>query len=293
MDSETVEVGTAWMDKETQNLVIVSYVVVEDGIEKVGFNYYDKQGKHITFASSWLELFLKTKEQLHTNSELHLKYSKGYTQGYKDCCDEVNAPRTERESILQGDAYDEGYKDAVMEMRGSERERVIREEAYDLGFMEALNTYGIELGEFELEPVSPYEFGAVEDEEPEYDFTEEIRKVLSGENKGVLRISKGTEPNKETQEAMQEVLSKPNNPTKEVKHSHYRKSVEGLDYIDIYRVCRLFGVEDNSHCLHHAIKKLLMSGKRGSKSKIKDITEARDSLNSYLSDEELFEGLDK
>lgn len=77
----------------------------------------------------------------------------------------------------------------------------------------------------------------------------------------------------------------------EVKHNHYRKSVENLDYIDIYRVCKLFKVKDDSHCLHHSIKKLLMSGQRGAgKSKIQDITEARDSLNSYLENAEVFKG---
>ena len=262
MGIETVKIGSFWVEEYSNLLVVVkSLYGNSDGSNGVVYIVIDNQGNVSGRLSSEMGLFLSNKKRLYHTSDLQLKYNEGYLAG-------------------------------VMKMRGTERERVIREEAYDLGFMEALNTYGIELGGFELEPTSPYEFGAVCDE-TEYDFTEEIRKVLSGENKDVLRIPKGNKPNKETQEAMQEVLSKPKNPTKEVKHSHYRKSVEGLDYIDIYRVCRLFGVEDNSHCLHHAIKKLLMSGKRGSKSKIKDITEARDSLNSYLSDEELFEGLDK
>lgn len=68
----------------------------------------------------------------------------------------------------------------------------------------------------------------------------------------------------------------------ERKHSHYFKDVRHLDYIDIYQVCKLFEVEDTSHCTHHSIKKLLMSGKRGAKDKLKDIIEARDTLNRYL-----------
>ena len=74
------------------------------------------------------------------------------------------------------------------------------------------------------------------------------------------------------------VLNKKNpNP-----HSHYFKSVKHLDYVDIYMVCKLFEVDDSSHCTQHSIKKLLMSGKRGAKNKLKDITEARDTLNRYL-----------
>ena len=68
----------------------------------------------------------------------------------------------------------------------------------------------------------------------------------------------------------------------ERKHSHYFKDVRHLDYIDVYQVCKLFEVDDPSHCTQHSIKKLLMSGKRGAKDKIKDITEARDTLNRYL-----------
>ena len=47
-------------------------------------------------------------------------------------------------------------------------------------------------------------------------------------------------------------------------------------------MCKLFEVDDPSHCTQHSIKKLLMSGKRGAKDKMKDIIEARDTLNRYL-----------
>jgi len=62
-------------------------------------------------------------------------------------------------------------------------------------------------------------------------------------------------------------------------HSHYYKSVAGLREIDIYRVLMLFEVTDP--CLQHAIKKLLVSGKRGHKDQYKDIQEAIDSLNRW------------
>lgn len=66
------------------------------------------------------------------------------------------------------------------------------------------------------------------------------------------------------------------------KHSHYFKDVSDLDEIDVYRVCDLFEVKDESGATQHAIKKLLCSGQRGVKDKRKDIQEAIDTLNRKL-----------
>lgn len=63
------------------------------------------------------------------------------------------------------------------------------------------------------------------------------------------------------------------------KHSHYFKSVVGLNYIDIYRVLDLYGVTDNA--LGHAAKKILLAGARGSKDQYKDIQEAIDTLTRW------------
>lgn len=66
-------------------------------------------------------------------------------------------------------------------------------------------------------------------------------------------------------------------------HSHYHKDVSDLDTIDVYEICKLYEVDDWSGCLHHAIKKLLVPGVRGGgKSKLKDVSEAFDTLNRYL-----------
>ena len=66
----------------------------------------------------------------------------------------------------------------------------------------------------------------------------------------------------------------------DIKYPHYFKSVSHLETVDVYRVLSLFQV--NGACIQHAIKKLLCAGDRGDKSMIKDITEARDSLNRHL-----------
>ncbi len=66
----------------------------------------------------------------------------------------------------------------------------------------------------------------------------------------------------------------------DIKYPHYFNSVSHLETVDVYRVLSLFQVNDP--CIQHAIKKLLCAGDRGDKSMIKDITEARDSLNRHL-----------
>lgn len=67
------------------------------------------------------------------------------------------------------------------------------------------------------------------------------------------------------------------------RYSEYFKDFTGDDAVDVYLVHHKFGIEDPSGCLHHASKKLLLSGKRtGGKDKYTDIKEARDTLNRWL-----------
>ena len=71
-----------------------------------------------------------------------------------------------------------------------------------------------------------------------------------------------------------------------MKYDKYFKDVSKLQSIDVYRVIRLFKVED--HELGHAVKKLLLCGQRtGGKSRFEEITEARDTLNRWLEIESL------
>lgn len=67
------------------------------------------------------------------------------------------------------------------------------------------------------------------------------------------------------------------------KYPKYYKSVGELTEIDVYATHQLFNLQDPSGALHHASKKLLLSGVRtGGKSARKDITEARDTLTRWL-----------
>jgi hypothetical protein len=64
------------------------------------------------------------------------------------------------------------------------------------------------------------------------------------------------------------------------KYPHYFKDVRHLTHIDVYRVLHLFEVTDPA--IAHAVKKLLVAGGRGTKPKIKDISEAVDALQRCL-----------
>lgn len=61
-----------------------------------------------------------------------------------------------------------------------------------------------------------------------------------------------------------------------MKQSRYHKDVSAYDTIDVYDVLRLYEVE--SHPVGHAIKKLLMAGRRGAKDYRQDLQEAVQSI---------------
>ena len=74
------------------------------------------------------------------------------------------------------------------------------------------------------------------------------------------------------------------------KHAHYYKDVSKLKAVDVYMVCKLFGVNDAA--ISHAVKKLLCSGQRGYKDAKKDIQEAIDTLQRYIEIEDELGGDD-
>lgn len=67
------------------------------------------------------------------------------------------------------------------------------------------------------------------------------------------------------------------------KYPAYYKSVGDMSEVDVYAIHHLFNLQDPSGAIHHASKKLLLSGVRtGGKSVKDDIREARDTLNRWL-----------
>lgn len=64
---------------------------------------------------------------------------------------------------------------------------------------------------------------------------------------------------------------------------YYKVIPEGTESVDVYAICQMFPVQDDTGCINHARKKLLVPGTRtGGKSMYKDIKEARDTLNRWL-----------
>ena len=66
----------------------------------------------------------------------------------------------------------------------------------------------------------------------------------------------------------------------EPKHSHYFRSVVGIDHIDIYRTLALFNV--TNPCLQHITKKAMCAGKRGLKDFRQDLQEIIDTANRAM-----------
>lgn len=67
---------------------------------------------------------------------------------------------------------------------------------------------------------------------------------------------------------------------KQQKHSHYKKDVRHLDYIDVYRIIDLYELHDP--CFQHALKKILVPGARGHKDLTKDINDIIDTMQRKL-----------
>lgn len=63
---------------------------------------------------------------------------------------------------------------------------------------------------------------------------------------------------------------------------HYHRDSTGLASMDIYMVMHLFGVTDDSGILHHALKKLMVRGERGTKPGHQDVQEAIFSLIRFM-----------
>lgn len=76
-------------------------------------------------------------------------------------------------------------------------------------------------------------------------------------------------------------------------HNHYFKDVTHLEYVDVYRILKLFSVTDP--CMQHLVKKALCAGNRGHKNRRRDLEDIRDSAERALEmldeDEDTPEGI--
>ena len=295
----SVELGSVWIDNDSDLLVIVKSLEANyEGEVKVVFNYVVRTGDKSFEASSGLDLFLDTKTKLVRNNEGD--YSKGYEHGfqhmkmqnsidkYSEMSDKLSLTEDEVDNIID-EAFEEGYAQAYSELQTkTERERALQEKAWDEGYSQAISDVIDE--DFE-DDYSEYEFGAVEDDEEEYCFSKELDKILkSGQEQYEDDPSVPSMGNRYDENGKlcgffintrNEKIGGINGS--ERKHSHYFKDVRHLDYIDVYELNKLFPIDDDTDCILHARKKLLVCGGRGgSKDMITDITDARDTLNRYL-----------
>jgi hypothetical protein len=76
------------------------------------------------------------------------------------------------------------------------------------------------------------------------------------------------------------ILIRVDKQDKQQKHSHYKKDVRHLDYIDVYRIIELYELHDP--CFQHALKKILVPGARGHKDLTKDINDIIDTMQRKL-----------
>lgn len=301
----SVELGSVWIDNDSDLLVIVKSLEAKcDGKVTVIFNYIVRTGDKSIESASELDLFLKTKAKLVRYADSD--YEKGYEHGVQhmkmqnsidkslEVSDKLSLTEDEFESIID-EAFEEGYAQAYSELQAkTERERALQEKAWDEGYDQAvydLIDEGIFDGFDEEDEYSEYEFGDVEDDEEEYCFSKELDKILkSSQEQYEADPSVPSMGNRydENGKLCGFFINTGNEKIGGIKgsvrkHSHYFKDVRHLDYIDVYQVCKLFPVDDDSGAITHATKKLLVAGGRGAgKDMIKDITEARDTLNRYL-----------
>ena len=81
----------------------------------------------------------------------------------------------------------------------------------------------------------------------------------------------------------QDMLEKKLGSSMAETYPQYYKDMSTEVEMDVYLVHHKFNVDDPSGALHHASKKILLSGVRtGGKSKYKDIKESRDTLTRWL-----------
>lgn len=66
------------------------------------------------------------------------------------------------------------------------------------------------------------------------------------------------------------------------KHNHYFKDVSDYKEIDVYALCKIFEIDDPSGCTQHAIKKLLVTGKRGHKDRLRDLQDVVDTVKRLI-----------
>ena len=273
-----IKTGSWWIDDKSGLEVLVKSIVGESFKEStVCYDVLYSSGERLHSDKCSYKEFLyrnspKTFSTEYAVEKIFKKgkdfnndYRVGYNDGWHDCEASFELGNEFTDSI-QEQAYDEGYDQAIDDLIEA---GVIGEEEY--------------LDEDFEDDYSEYEFGDVEDDEEEYCFYKELARVLNGEFTSNINFNGNKKEELDEYNGGYGEAKVDGTDGSERKHSHYFKDVRHLDYIDIYELNKLFPIDDDTDCILHARKKLLVCGGRGgSKDMITDITDARDTLNRYL-----------
>lgn len=177
---QSIEVGSIWIDKSGENPVIV--LAYNKQRQSVSFTYLlTINGKlDLTEAFSSVDLFLKTKELMVTSSTANTEYvngkADGYDEGYQNGFTLAKEKLTKLDEKGSKRIYNDGYKDGHNDCREElrsymyEKELVANNEGYEEGYNKAI---------------------------------EEMKSEKFNSS-----ICSSNAPNKETQEATQEILDK-------------------------------------------------------------------------------------
>lgn len=75
-------------------------------------------------------------------------------------------------------------------------------------------------------------------------------------------------------------------------HGHYYKDISKFDELDVYLLCKIYNIQDETGCIHHALKKLLVLGGRGHKDRKTDLQNAIDTLVRLQQIDAMFDEVD-
>ena len=281
----------------------------EEDIQKLSFNDGYRVGKKEGYESGYADC---SQELYSIFGERELEIEKdAFQEGYAQAYSELHAPTTEQERQLQEKAWDEGYVSAIEDYLAQGGEFIGNVSCYEFGAVADLEhtpnkeTQGAMQEVLDKSIIN--KFGDTQEDTLKI-FNEGFKEFLGTwvANDGSCKLKvlsvNGDYCDVELLELdgsesylfvgdiiVIDLIDLKDRWTKEKKscegrkHSHYYKDVRHLDYIDVYQVNKLFPVKDDTDCILHARKKLLVCGGRGGgKDMLKDVTEAYDTLKRYL-----------
>lgn len=253
-----------------------------------------------TRSKYWVEGFNHAKDfgLLPDHEETETLVENAYQKGCEQAYSELHAPTSERERQLQEKAWDEGYKEGEADMLETVNELSAQQaDDYNNGDSISVKDFGVEGYTVERYPVTDgidvIEF--IKNNYSNIKSYTQVGDVCSIEMFDTICTEQTRDkkedndwkttrcPDEGSEGYLKDYNIEAIREDKKHKYPHYFKDVSHLDWIDVYQVNKLFPVKDDTDCILHARKKLLVCGGRGGgKDMLKDIKEAYDTLHRYL-----------